>query len=110
MKGIELPVNVLILVAIGVIVLIGLVVLLGVGIGGVSPVLVQAELTNSCNNLRTSFDCNKDFLASVTLSDDSVKKFGVSNLGGLCDKYRNTASNATKCAVDVCGCPATTIP
>ncbi len=105
MKGIELPVNVLIIVAIGVIVLIGLVVLLGIGIGGVSPVLVQAELTNSCNNLRTTFGCDENSLASVKLPEDSAKRFGVTDLIGLCDKYKNTDANITKCAVDVCGCP-----
>ncbi len=110
-KGIELPVNVLIIVAIGVIVLIGLVGLLGIGIGGVNPVLVQAEIMNDCAVLRDSFQCSSSSTSSVEVKEP--KKFGgADDLQKLCNNYKGcdkygAGDQGACCAVNVCGCPGT---
>lgn len=112
MKGIELPINVLIFVAIGVIVLIGLVVLLGTGVGGISPILVEAEKTSACGVLVNTYKCSQS-TSSITL--DNPKKIGLpegASLSDLCKKYKSCGSAASQedcCKVNVCGCPGTAV-
>jgi len=126
-KGIELPVNVLILVAIGVIVLIGLVVLLGVGIGGINPAIVELQSAKACGTLKNTHACGQS-TSSIVL-DDPVRA-GLpagSNLFNLCIKYkgcsvkedpikpgttiaRTAEEQETCCKVNVCGCPAAATP
>ncbi len=127
MKGIELPVNVLIIVAIGVIVLIGLVVLLGIGIGGVNPAIVELQSSKACGLLKNTHQCAQS--TSTVALDDPVRA-GLpagSSLFDLCIKYKGCKTQAnpadltktvdrsptdqeTCCKVTVCGCPATVTP
>lgn len=116
MKGIELPINVLIFVAIGVIVLIGLIVLLGIGIGGVSPVIVESEKTIACNTLVNTYNCKSGYTSSISVDYNKIR---VNNLQELCNKYKGCGATAITgagaattafasaeecCRVNVCGC------
>ncbi len=108
-KGIELPVNVLVIVAIAVIVLIGLIVLLGKGISETNPIFVELEKANACGKLKNVYSCNSAQTASVAVDSGSVGK-DVTNLQQLCNKFRScdkSSDAADCCAVNVCGCAGT---
>ena len=57
MKGIELPVNVLVIIAIAVLVLLGLIVIFSFAIGGASPIQVMLEKGPACQKYGAPNDC-----------------------------------------------------
>ena len=100
-KGIELPVNVLVIVAIAVIVLIGLIVLLAAGIGGANPIFIELEKASACNSLRQSADGCKNPASSISISN----KTGYTSLDDLCRKYlKPSITDDSKCKIVLCGC------
>jgi hypothetical protein len=113
-KGIELPVNVMVIIAIAVIVLLGLVALFTFGIRSGVPLQIQLEKGTACTSLvnsgcaDTSPD-NIDLSIDVTGDGKVTKKlaataeFPADTLQGLCDKYFNTGKSEAACK-RVCGC------
>jgi hypothetical protein len=114
MKGIELPINILVIVAIAVIVLLGLVVLYFVGFNPFSSGISLTALKNqACGNFTLSYSCGSRGATtqSVLLSANS---FGITTLFDLCCKKLGmtsatppactyTAAANTECA-QLCGC------
>jgi hypothetical protein len=105
MKGLELPINVLVIVAVAVIVLLGIISLYFVGIGPFQrDIAREAAKSDACSilirnctaspsNISVSYDVNGD--GNITLSAD--------NLLTLCSKYFG-ASDVNSCR-RVCNCP-----
>jgi hypothetical protein len=103
MKGIELPVNVLVIVAIAVIVLLGLVVLYFIGFNPFSGSISLTSLKNAgCSNFSLNFDCGSRggmTTAGIVLPDNS---YGYTNLLALCQGQLGAANEAA--CRQVCGC------
>ncbi len=105
-KGIELPVNVLVIVAIAVIVLIGLIVLLGAGLLGANPIFIELEKANACAALKQSeLGCKEDPV-KITVST----KTGYTDLWDICQKYFKPAiADKGKCKIQACSCSAASV-
>lgn len=114
MKGIELPVNVLIILVLGLIILIAVIVLVQ---NGSKPATDSVDLTTAKNNacqMLVSLGCHVN-PQSVRISNfDANKKDGLDagdNLMELCKNYYlidgsndNYASVEDQCRVEICGC------
>ena len=106
-KGIELPVNVLVIVAIAVIVLLGLVALFMGGFGGFAGnVEVTNAWSNACGNVLSSCGSNhaSDSITPVGVGGVQVNTFGTlcTALGRNSTEDANTAKNGCN---QRCGCP-----
>jgi cytochrome c-type biogenesis protein CcmE len=105
-KGIELPVNVMVIIAIAVIVLLGLVALFTFGIRSGVPLQVQLEKGTACTSL-VNRGCVEtapsDVDVSIDVTDDGKVVKGEDTLQKLCDKYFGTSTDAVKCK-RVCSC------
>jgi hypothetical protein len=109
MKGVELPINILVVVAIAVIVLLGLIALYVINIGPFGGFISLASLKNTgCSNFSFNYECGKRGAATsdIYLPENS---YGLSpnTLLKLCQTYFNVSSNPTtgegQCRA-VCGC------
>lgn len=119
MKGIELPINVLVIVAIAVIVLLGIVVLYFIGFNPFSGSISITSLKNSgCSNFSLNFNCGSRGTGGIGSPNDPediclpVNTYltrpcfpngpEASNLQQLCTGYFG-ASTPAQCR-QVCGC------
>ena len=106
MKGVELPINVLVIVAIAVIVLLGLIALYFLGFGpfstGVSlqaaksqgcQALVNGGCTVTVDTIDVSYDVDGDGIMDDTLEDLMIEHFGC------------TSTNVDSCTKKSCACP-----
>jgi hypothetical protein len=105
MKGIELPVNVLVIIVIAVIVIIALVALLTGGIPLLGPVQVSAVFNAGCTSLQDA-GCMDSSAIHVNLDVNSDKIIDEKDtLLGLCQtKYGAIDDAACK---KLCKCPGT---
>ena len=115
-KGVELPINILVIVAIAVIVLLGLVALYFTGFGpfsataGIEAVKNQActELnpragcTAAVDTITVNYDVNGD--GAIVLADDNLQTFGIKYYGCPAFDAANP-SPTTSCVKRVCSCP-----
>jgi len=102
-KAVELPINVLVIVAIAVIVLLGIVVLYFIGFQPFSESISITSLKNvGCSNFSLNYDCGSR--GGVTTDDIILpaNSYGVTNLLDLCTQKFGAADDA-ECRV-VCGC------
>jgi hypothetical protein len=101
-KAVELPVNVLVIVAIAVIVLLGLVVLYFIGFDPFSGSISITSLRNQgCGNFTLNYDCGS---RGATTSDIILpaNSYGVTNLLDLCTQ-KFGVSGDSECRA-FCGC------
>lgn len=128
MKGMELPINILVLVAIAVIVLIGLIAMYTMGIGPFAGNIgIQSALNSGCsalqredncgvnpNTIEVCFDANKDGTTCCWKSDDYVAATDtvaahcgtstpIDTLQDICTNYYG--KSATNDCKALCGCP-----
>ena len=114
MKGVELPINVLVIVAIAIIVLLGIVVLYFIGFNPFSGSISLTSLKNAgCSNFSLNFNCGsrgtggigspKD-PADICLPTNTYLTSGcaTNNLQQLCTNFLG-ASTPAQCR-QVCGC------
>jgi hypothetical protein len=104
MKGIELPINVLVIVAIAVIVLLGLVVLYFIGFNPFSGSVSLTSLkSQGCSNFTLNYDCGR---RGANTNDISLpgNSYGVYTLQELCEDYLNVSSGDTAGCAALCGC------
>jgi hypothetical protein len=114
MKGVELPINVLVIVTIAVIVLLGLVVLYFIGFNPFSGSVSLTSLKNAgCSNFSLNFNCGSRGTGGVGSPKDPqdiclpVNTYltgdcTANNLQKLCTNYFGAAT-ATQCR-QTCGC------
>jgi len=103
MKGIELPINVLVIVAIAVIVLLGLVVLYFIGFNPFSGSISLTSLKNAgCSNFSLNFDCGRRGAMTTALITLPANTYGYTNLLALCIGQLGAADDAA--CRQVCGC------
>ena len=105
MKGVELPINILVVVAIAVIVLLGLVALYFIGFNPFSvTTAVESAKNNACRDyLHQNPVCDDAYTVTfeypagtaTTLGDFTNDYYGCSNVAGVDES----------CARRVCGCP-----
>jgi len=104
MKGLELPINVLVIVAIAIIVLLGVVVLYFIGFNPFSGSVSLTSLkSQGCSNFTLNYDCGR---RGATTSNINLpgNSYGVTTLQDLCEDYLNvTPANTAQCAA-LCGC------
>jgi hypothetical protein len=125
MKGIELPINVLIIIAVAVIVLIAIIAMFyPAWTGGSSTMTIEGAKSNACQILTESkkcsvatstigvvgFDANKDANHAIETQLDAAVSAG-DTLSALCDNYyqinavtAGTASQAEIRCKQLCGC------
>jgi len=115
MKGIELPVNILIIIAIAVIVLIALIAMFYPAfVSGGKTVSLDVARSQACRSLVEGYRCDTTtVLANIIVNkfdvdkDGSVNDIGTSdaddNLDNLCLTWYQTADDAT-CRKNLCGC------
>jgi hypothetical protein len=110
MKGVELPINILVIVAIAVIVLLGLVALYFVGFNPFSTAAgIEGIKNDACRELVQKYNCNPSAgLASIPVNmdvdgADNTIDIATDNLSSLCNKYYSRTS-ITQCKA-LCGCP-----
>lgn len=104
MKGVELPINILVIVAIAVIVLLGLVALYFTGFGPFSQVAGQEAIKNqACAELNPREGCTAD-PATLSINYD-VDGDGIMN--DFWQDFANQFYGCTDaaCAKRICGCP-----
>jgi len=115
-KGVELPINILVIVAIAVIVLLGLVALYFTGFGPFSATAgIEAVKNQACTELNPRAGCTSD-VATITvnydvngdgdiiLADDNLQTFGIKYYG--CPAYdAANPSPTTSCVKRICSCP-----
>jgi len=102
MKGIELPINVLVIVAIAVIVLLGLVVLYFIGFNPFSGSVSLNSLKNTgCSNFSLNYGCGSRGATTSSISLPA-NSYGVTTLYALCTGYLNVSTEA-QCR-QLCGC------
>ncbi len=112
MKGIELPVNMLVIIAIAVLVLLGLVGMYMAGmLGGGPPMTIQAAKAAACAQMMNE-QCNRnpaDYHVNYDANGDT-KVDSKDNLQLLCNNNLGCGSEATDnaklvcCKQRVCGC------
>lgn len=101
-KAIELPVNILVIVAIAVIILLSLVVTWGIGWNPFSSFMSISSLkSQGCSNFSYNYQCG---IRGATTSDIVLPKnnYDASTLLQLCQNYLN-ASDEASCKI-ICGC------
>jgi len=105
MKGVELPINVLVVVAIAIIVLLGVVVLYFIGFNPFSGSVSLTSLKNAgCSNYSLNYNCgSRGGITTKTLSLPS-NSYGVFTLQTLCEKYLGVTVDDTAGCARVCGC------
>lgn len=111
MKGVELPINVLVIVAIAVIVLLGLVVLYFIGFNPFSGSISLTSLKNAgCSNFTLNYDCGRRTVTSTTGIFLPANNYNLNpnTLFELCRLYLGTdPSDDTKAEAqcrEICGC------
>jgi len=103
-KGVELPINILVIVAIAVIVLLGLVALYFIGFNPFSvTTAIEAAKNNNC---RTYLHQNPVCNSAATVTFD-YPTGNTTDLASFTDDYYGCTNTATdeSCARRVCGCP-----
>jgi len=103
-KGIELPVNVLVIIVIAVLVLIALATLVAMGINILEPVQIMWEKTAACGTYQCGAVPWESVEIGINVDDDPND---VDNLGELCVKEKQCVEGAIT-DLDVkkyCGCP-----
>lgn len=118
MKGIELPINVLVIVAVAVIVLLGIVALFMIGFSPFSTISGQESYKNQACTQLTRGGCTAD-LTSISIPFDANKDGEIAsdtdNLYAMCQNYYgcnvvddlgedDTAAN-NLCCKKQCACP-----
>jgi hypothetical protein len=98
-KGIELPINILVVVAVAVIVLLGVVALYFSGwFSGTAPMTLEAAKAQACNIAsRQGCGVGVDTLVTITVDYGTA-----TNLDTLCSTYYQIDDN-TMCVNSVCG-------
>lgn len=106
-KGVELPVNVLVIIAIAVIVLLGLIVLLSFGTAGANPILIALDKGPACQQYNCGASATADsILVKRDISGDG-KVDTDDNLAKLCSSSGSCSAAATEAEVQAwCGCQA----
>ena len=107
MKGVELPINILVIVAIAVIVLLGLVALYFVGFGPFSATAgIEAVKNQACTVLNPRAGCTTD-PSSVTVNYDVGNDGDTSNdnLQEFAEAFYGCADGDTSCSRRLCSCP-----
>ena len=117
MKGIELPINVLVIVAVAVIVLLGIIALYFGGFVGPAGLMTQeAAKTQGCNRVMSAVGgCQSATPASILFdgTTGSVGKFDANGDGSitaadtlqaLCEKFYGVAAGSAAGCRQVCGC------
>jgi hypothetical protein len=104
MKGVELPINVLVIIVIAVIVLLAIV---AVYFAGWTPYASSAGVDAIKNDLcrRLAYDCSKDpttIPANLDVGDDADPLND--NLQGLCEVYYDIGSGDLDACRRLCGC------
>lgn len=112
-KGIELPVNVLVIIAIAVLVLLGLVVIFSFAIGGASPIQVMLEKGPACQKYGAPNNCGGEGTVdfnSITINIDANhngekddKIFDLCEVDNGCTKEQAAAKDADALK-KWCGC------
>ena len=108
MKGVELPINILVIVAIAVIVLLGLVALYFTGFGPFSATAGQEAIKNqACVDLNPRAGCIDD-PSTIVVNYDVVDKDTGADLADnwqtFADQFYGCAGDSS-CARRICGCP-----
>ncbi len=122
MKGIELPINVLVIVAVAVIVLLGIVALFMLGFSPFGTIsgqesyknaacteLTRGGCTDNPNEIQVNFDANKDDVVCTQSSADYSATTGkcgtapIDTLQDLCTNFYR-APTQTECK-RLCACP-----
>jgi hypothetical protein len=119
LRGVELPINVIIIIVICLIVLLAIVALFfGVWNPGKGTLTLEAAKNNACQML-VSMGCNQ-YPESISISDFDADKsdsggcsFGGSsvsgdNLDSLCKCWYNL--NSESCKTTLCGCGTSNLP
>lgn len=110
-KGVELPVNVLVIIAIAVIVLLGLIVLLSFGTAGANPILITLDKGPACQQ----YNCG----ASTTVDQVLVKRDITGDgkvdsddtIGALCKSAGSCVDPTSETQVQAwCGCQVKPAP
>lgn len=107
MKGIELPINVLVIVALAVIVLLGVIALFsGVFGPGSAGIAMSSAWNQACGGITSS--CSADHSGN-TVTNFKIGTTTVHTFGGLCiAMYKNTSpetDTSTNGCNKACGCP-----
>ncbi len=108
MKGVELPINILVIVAIAVIVLLGLVALYFTGFGPFSAVAGQEAIKNrACETLNPRAGCQTDpYQVEVNYDVDGDGLIDAADTwGNFTELFYGCASGDSACARRVCSCP-----
>jgi len=113
MKGIELPINILIIVAVAVIVLIAVIAMFYPAFtsGGGTVSLEQAK-QQACRSLSEGYKCsttiglNTILVDNYDVSGNGVPNENVDNLLTMCTRiYRISGANINSDCRKLCGCP-----
>ncbi len=113
MKGLELPINMIVVIAIAVLVLVAVGALFAGWLGGGSlDQRREASLNTACNIFRSVYNCDTTRMGDVDVqhqdaSDSAPKTYTLSQVctfKNLKTNGDNTASNINQCA-QRCGCP-----
>ena len=101
-KGMEMPVNMLVIIAIAVIILVALIALLTIGIGGGKPIEIQLAMSTACSKLVNAGCIAVDtgtIQTTIKNADGTYK-----TLQQLCDSDFGALGNAVACMRE-CNCP-----
>lgn len=121
MKGVELPINVLVIVAIAVLVMLGLVALYMAGASGWGPLAEWIAVNNACSELKTATagGCATGDTGNVKINwdtDGDTKFTDADTLRAYCDNkggeaaYQDDNDREAWCKVTACGCTGITLP
>lgn len=104
MKGMELPVSMIVVIAVAVLVLVAVIAFFVSGFSNSSNSISQEQaFVTGCNNLRSIYSCNPDSVNSVSIP--GYKPSGSSSNGCLAQLCSiKGARDTIKCA-QLCGCP-----
>jgi hypothetical protein len=108
-KGVELPINILVIVAIAVIVLLGLVALYFAGFGPFGgAVSYQAAKNAGCEELvRTGCGDTTAIIVNFDSNGDGTVGGAGDTLQALCEGWYGVASGDQIACRQLCGCPVT---
>ena len=105
MKGLELPINMIIVVAIAVLVLVVVAAFFsGQFLGNTDVIAVNKAFNEGCNSLRTVFNCDPGKVGEVITSYKATATSNEATLLVVCGLKDKTLENNPNLCAQACGC------
>lgn len=103
MKGLELPINMIVIIAVAVLILVAVIAFFATQFGNSGDTIAQQNAFNgACNTLKAIYNCQPNFVSQITTTYTAPGASTPMSLLDLCTRLKQT-NVPTTCA-KFCGC------